>query len=170
MGGMSPAEVASGNYGFIDWQQLITRISRIMSDDGLGRIGRPDQFTDDTVGINRNLIGSEFWLPALFPRCAHARQVFMHALLLVRIRWPLRADFFDELFENQSGIAENRNIGLVVFVEIAWIDCRMDDLFTGWQVRCKDRLGEASANGEHCVTMLQVVTDHICARVGSGTQ
>src|SRR2546428_2071179 len=69
---LAPAEIAARRDGPVEGQQLVSRTSRVVSDDGLAPIDRAHELADDPIGVDRDFLQAEHRRPFREPGRAHA--------------------------------------------------------------------------------------------------
>src|SRR5439155_16988737 len=104
---LAPAEIAARWDGAVEGQELVARAPRVVRDDGVARVDRAHELSDDPIRVDRDLCRAERRRPLSQPRRAHALELGAHALPSGGAA-SLRLDALDELAQHEPRVAQER--------------------------------------------------------------
>ena len=153
---MAPTDVAAGNGRFVEWEELIPRVSRVVRHDRLARIDPFHELADHAIRVDRHFVGNELAGPAILPAFAGGLQfLFDGSPLGPADLAVLHAKLFQQGDQRQRGIAQNGDVGDVILIKVARVERRMHDFLAGRNGRCEHGARQTAADAEDHVAAFE---------------
>src|SRR5438067_1579921 len=168
---LAPAEIGERRLADPEGRDLVAWATGVVGDDRVLDVDRVQQIPDNAVGGDRRAVGGQPMLPLAEPLFSVTGDLARDGGgAVARLALEPILDLLEQRVERQAGIADRRQIDGDILVDRIGIQGRVRDLLPLRHRRAKARAGEAVANAEDEIGVLQEMPemrpDAYAARAG----
>ena len=170
LGRVAPAQVAARHRRLPGGDELVARVAGIVRDGRVVAVDGVHQVPHHAVGVERRLVGGAQRHPLLGVLILDPLHLVHRAAAAVALGPGLTLDLLDHLREHQLGVADDRVVEVVVLVEVDGVDGALHHHLAAGDLSRGEVAGEARADAEDRVGLVEEVARHLGHRVGGRAQ
>ena len=143
-----PAEIPARDHALVERHDLVSRVPGVVSHHRACTVRDLHQLPHDAVGAERRRLGGESRKPLLHESGANGRHVIHHRRASGKLRRVDAGEGFEQLPQDELGIAYAAEADVVAGREIAWIGHDLPERCVSRHRRDVQRAREARADTE----------------------